>query len=310
MGTLYQILGLPQAATEEQVKAAFRALARRFHPDVNRDPTTQEHFKEVSQAYQTLSDPIARSEYDRALVCRREADRRRFGSLAATATTTFALTVGILSLVMLRGQSAAVPHTAQTQAPAAESRLEPRQQAHQKTAAAVLPEHEASTVEPKEAPRRGWSWTTYRNAPFKFLVKYPADVFALSAEPATKNGVTFISEDGEATLRIFAAKNITGTTLTGYRHSLVKNRYAGVTVDHAPRSRFWFVLSGAQGDKVIYEHVAFSCDGRSMHGWQMTYPSSERTFFDLVADEVHRNTGPITPCPAARQTSRRRTSLR
>jgi hypothetical protein len=49
------------------------------------------------------------------------------------------------------------------------------------------------------------------------------------------------------------------------------------------------VLSGARGDKVFYERVAFSCDGKSLHGWQMIYPLSERTFYDLVADEVHRN---------------------
>ena len=49
------------------------------------------------------------------------------------------------------------------------------------------------------------------------------------------------------------------------------------------------MISGSRGDKVFYEHVTFSCDGKSIHGWQMIYPSSERTFYDLVADEVYRN---------------------
>jgi len=93
MRTLYQILGLPQGANEQQVKVAFRALARRLHPDVNDgDQTAEQRFKEVNQAYETLADPAARAAYDRALVCRQEVTRRRFWSFAGTASVTFALT--------------------------------------------------------------------------------------------------------------------------------------------------------------------------------------------------------------------------
>ena len=71
MSTLYHILGLPKGANHEQVKAAFRTRARRFHPDVNAgNAAAEERFKEVSQAYETLADPTARAAYDRALVCR------------------------------------------------------------------------------------------------------------------------------------------------------------------------------------------------------------------------------------------------
>ena len=84
--------------------------------------------------------------------------------------------------------------------------------------------------------------------------------------------------------------NVAGTTLAKYRRSLIEKRYTGMVLDHMPQSKFWFVLSGTRGDKVLYEHVAFSCDGKSIHGWQMLYPLSERTFYDLVADEIHRNT--------------------
>jgi hypothetical protein len=136
---------------------------------------------------------------------------------------------------------------------------------------------------------RGSSWTTYQNTRFGFALKYPADVFAFDAGPADDHGRTLVSHDGGATLHIFAAVNIAGTTLAKYRRSLIERRYAGVTLDHTPQGKFWFVLSGGHGDKVFYEHVAFSCDGKSLHGWQMIYPLSERTFYDLVADEVHRH---------------------
>ena len=101
MGTLYQVLGLPRGADQQQVKAAFRSLARRFHPDVNAgDETAVQRFKEVNSAYETLANPEARAAYDRALVCRQKDSRRRLGSLAATATATFALTAGTVSLAV------------------------------------------------------------------------------------------------------------------------------------------------------------------------------------------------------------------
>ena len=55
MGTLYQVLGLPRDANQEQVKAAFRTLARRFHPDVNAgDETAVQRFKEVNSALRDI----------------------------------------------------------------------------------------------------------------------------------------------------------------------------------------------------------------------------------------------------------------
>ena len=86
MSTLYHILGLSQGASHEQVKAAFRTLARRFHPDVNaRNDAAEQRFKEVSQAYVTLADPGARTAYDRALVCRAAEMQRQRWTFAATA---------------------------------------------------------------------------------------------------------------------------------------------------------------------------------------------------------------------------------
>jgi hypothetical protein len=114
-------------------------------------------------------------------------------------------------------------------------------------------------------------------------------VFAVDAGTASDNVRTFRSIDGEALLRIFAAENITGVTPTKYRRSLIEGRYAGVNLDHAPQRRLWFVLSGTRGDTVFYERVDFSCNTKAIHGWQMIYPSSERTLYDLVVDEIQRN---------------------
>lgn len=61
----YEVLGVPRTAERDEIQRAYRTLARRYHPDVNKDPQAEERFKEINEAFGVLSDPEQRARYDR-----------------------------------------------------------------------------------------------------------------------------------------------------------------------------------------------------------------------------------------------------
>jgi curved DNA-binding protein CbpA len=85
--TLYELLGVPKGAFQEDLRRAHRKLSRKYHPDANPDdPQAEERFKEVQRAYEVLSDPKQRREYDQRLsASSRKGGTRRKGAGAAGA---------------------------------------------------------------------------------------------------------------------------------------------------------------------------------------------------------------------------------
>lgn len=61
----YEILGVSRSADSDELKRAYRRMARKYHPDVNKDPGAEETFKEINRAYEVLSEPQMRARYDR-----------------------------------------------------------------------------------------------------------------------------------------------------------------------------------------------------------------------------------------------------
>lgn len=60
----YDILGVSKDASDDEIKHAYRKLSKKWHPDINKAPDAEAKFKEINEAYETLSDPQKRANYD------------------------------------------------------------------------------------------------------------------------------------------------------------------------------------------------------------------------------------------------------
>jgi curved DNA-binding protein CbpA len=91
----YKVLGLSRRATSDEIKAAYRALAKRHHPDVNAgDEQHAWRTKEINRAYEILGDAERRAAYDGERARQRTSSRRRFWLSAATGAATVIVMVG------------------------------------------------------------------------------------------------------------------------------------------------------------------------------------------------------------------------
>jgi curved DNA-binding protein len=60
----YAVMGVPRSASDAEIKTAYRKLARKYHPDLNKEADAEKHFKEVGEAYQVLKDSEQRAAFD------------------------------------------------------------------------------------------------------------------------------------------------------------------------------------------------------------------------------------------------------
>nr|WP_279230626.1 DnaJ domain-containing protein [Criibacterium bergeronii] len=90
MKNYYEVLGLRQNATKDEIKKSYRALAMKYHPDVNSgDVDSEKKFREINEAYETLKDDKKRAEYDNKLSQSQFSEKEKSNSKQSNKQTVY-----------------------------------------------------------------------------------------------------------------------------------------------------------------------------------------------------------------------------
>ena len=145
-------------------------------------------------------------------------------------------------------------------------------------------------------------WLTYKDPSVGLEFEYPAGIFteqqgdpteALRERTADRAGRIFATADGRATLQIGTFPNFDNVTVDQLRRRAITATYSDVKLDYNRTAGNWYVLSGTRGAETVYERVHFSCNGRRLDVWSVTYPTAEAGVFDAIVDDMARRFRPI-----------------
>jgi hypothetical protein len=124
------------------------------------------------------------------------------------------------------------------------------------------------------------NWTTYVSDEFGYTVRYPAAFFEPQAIAQPGQPKTFLSFDKLAKLVVSGAVNDENFTTDSYRTTLLRDFAGYEMVEYMPRGKTWFVLSGTRGENTYYQKVMFSCAGRIINAFSVTFPTAEKAFYE------------------------------
>lgn len=140
-------------------------------------------------------------------------------------------------------------------------------------------------------------WITYSSATGGLTFDYPPDVFtvlggdpteALRDRTEDRAGRIFSTADARAALQVARVPNLDGHSVTVLRNMALAASYKDAKLDYNRVAETWYVLSGTRGTETFYERVHFSCGGKRLDVWTVTYPTAEAKVFDALVDEMAR----------------------
>jgi hypothetical protein len=154
---------------------------------------------------------------------------------------------------------------------------------------------------PLVAERRDYSWIAFRDSRLGFSFDYPSALFvaeagdpteALKDRTSRRSGQVFRSRDGRAYLQAAAFENTQRVSAAAYKAQVAGSTYRGTRITYDRVGETFFVLSGIRGTDEYYERVTFSCGGRLINVWTMTYPIAARGLYDRIVEEIARTFRP------------------
>ena len=160
----------------------------------------------------------------------------------------------------------------------------------------------ALTCATAQAAPQSRGWTLYQSETAGLSFEYPAAIFsekqgdptdALKERTPDRAGRIFTTADGRATLQIGTFPNVDKASVDQLRKRAIAASYKDTKLEYNRIADNWYVLSGTRGDETFYERVHFSCNGRRLDIWAVTYPTAEANLFDNVVDDMARRFRPI-----------------
>jgi hypothetical protein len=145
-------------------------------------------------------------------------------------------------------------------------------------------------------PAVAGQWLGKREPGLGFAFSYPPDLFQEIAGDGKPSFHYFASPSSDAKFLVGGWNNRAEQTPDTFKRWLIANAGGYDEVTYRPRGRSWFVLSGYRGDQIYYEKVMFSCRGRVVNIFAITYPLTKRHLYDPVVERMEDTFRPGRGC--------------
>ena len=142
------------------------------------------------------------------------------------------------------------------------------------------------------------AWRTHQNERFGLAFDYPAGIFKFERASKGGEGEMFVAPSFNARLVVGAVNNREGYTPASYQAFTERKTYRKDRITYRQRGQGWFVLSGFKGEKIFYEKVIFSCGGRLINGFALSYPARHNRAISPVIERIEDTFRPgARSCP-------------
>ena len=145
-------------------------------------------------------------------------------------------------------------------------------------------------------------WITFTNEAANLVFDYPAGIFteeqgdptdALKLRTSDRAGRVFTTADGSAVLQFGTFPNLEDASIDTLRKLAIAASYSDAKIEYNRTTDNWYVVSGLRGTETFYERVQFSCKGKRVDIFALTYPVAQSALYDDIVDEIARRVRPI-----------------
>ena len=153
-------------------------------------------------------------------------------------------------------------------------------------------------------------WITFTDEATNLIFEYPAGIFteeqgdptdALKQRTSDRAGRVFTTADGTAVLQFGTFPNLEDASIDTLRKLAIAASYSDAKIEYNRTTDNWYVVSGLRGNETFYERVQFSCKGKRIDIFALTYPVAQSALYDDIVDEIARRVRQILAkvrCPS------------